>query len=216
VLVFIDNLDRCQPSYVVELLEGIQTIFADVRVTYLVAADREWVAHSFEVQYGPLTDVMGRPGRPLEYLFLEKTFAVSAPLPQPGAEAQARYWEAVLQDGPQRPERVVESDRQAATEKLAGLTLDDVVEAVEELGAASTAEARALREAAAIRVVEATTAGEQDHELRPYPRTDGVQSPVTQAPCAGRPRPSSSPGDLISPSCWRSRSMPPASWVTIS
>lgn len=48
VLVFIDDLDRCQAAYVVELLEGIQTIFDDAPVTHLVAADREWVSESFQ------------------------------------------------------------------------------------------------------------------------------------------------------------------------
>ena len=85
MLVFIDNLDRCKPAYVVELLEGIQTIFYDVPVTYLVAANRDWVAHSFEKEYEDFTGVMKNPCRPLGYLFLERTFIASVPVPRPAA-----------------------------------------------------------------------------------------------------------------------------------
>ncbi len=175
VLVFIDNLDRCQPAYVVELLEGIQTTFADVRVTYLIAADREWIAQSFEEQYKPFTTVMGRPGRPLGYLFLEKTFAVSAPLPQPSSATRDRYWRSVLHGGRQEDdeaavaalEPISPAQRQAAMEEFAGKRLDEVIDAVENLDA-MTPQDRARREAAAIRIVETTISGEQDHELRPY------------------------------------------------
>lgn len=169
VLVFIDNLDRCRPEYVVELLEGIQTIFSDVPVTYLVAADREWVAHSFETQYESLAGIIGRPGRPLGYLFLEKTFAVSAPLPQPSAETRRRYWQAVLRGDTRHTvlEPVSADLRKEAAEEFATKSLDEVIGAVENLGASSAAD-RARRDAAATRIVETTMAGEEDHELRPY------------------------------------------------
>ena len=169
VLVFIDNLDRCRPEYVVELLEGIQTIFGDVPVTYLVAADREWVAHSFETQYQSLAGIIGRPGRPLGYLFLEKTFAVSAPLPQPSAETRRRYWQAVLRGEVRHTvlEPVSTDLRKEAADEFATKSVDEVIGAVENLGASSATD-RARRDAAATRIVEATMAGEQDHELRPY------------------------------------------------
>ena len=38
VIVLIDDLDRCRGDYVVELLEGIQTLFRDQPVAYVVAA----------------------------------------------------------------------------------------------------------------------------------------------------------------------------------
>ena len=39
VIIFIDDLDRCDSEFVVELLEGIQTLFREAPVTYVVAAD---------------------------------------------------------------------------------------------------------------------------------------------------------------------------------
>jgi KAP family P-loop domain len=40
VVVFVDDLDRCESKYVVEFLEGIQTLFREAPITYVVAADR--------------------------------------------------------------------------------------------------------------------------------------------------------------------------------
>src|SRR5262249_40517777 len=39
ICIFIDDLDRCRPEYVVDLLEGIQTSFRDENVAYVVSAD---------------------------------------------------------------------------------------------------------------------------------------------------------------------------------
>jgi peptidoglycan hydrolase-like protein with peptidoglycan-binding domain len=170
VLVFIDDLDRCQPDYVVELLEGIQTIFNDTSVTYLVAADREWVSESFQRVYTELGAAMDRPGRPLGYLFLEKTFAVSAPLPRPSPAAQARYWQAVLTgDALGSMETITGDDRRAANAAMAQDTPEEAAARAAELPDGDlSGEARALREKAAIKLAEAAAAGEQDHVLAPY------------------------------------------------
>jgi hypothetical protein len=168
LVVFVDDLDRCQPSYVVELLEGIQTIFTDVPVTYLVAADREWVGESFQKVYGDFRDVMGRPGRPLGYLFLEKTFAVSAPLPRPSAAAQQRYRAAVLA-GRDTEEPITPEARKQAARMVGSGSIDAAVEAAAGFDVADgSAMARAVREAAAAVVADAIVEGEEDALLRPY------------------------------------------------
>src|SRR5919204_60121 len=51
VAIFIDDLDRCRSDYVVELLEGIQTLFVTSQVTYVVAADRGWLCESYAKIY---------------------------------------------------------------------------------------------------------------------------------------------------------------------
>ena len=75
--MIVDDLDRCKSEYVVALLEGIQTLFADEPVAFVIAADRTWLCQSFATAYGAFDPVVGEPGRPLGYLFLEKTFQVS-------------------------------------------------------------------------------------------------------------------------------------------
>jgi hypothetical protein len=169
LVVFVDDLDRCQPSYVVELLEGIQTIFTDVPVTYLVAADREWVSESFERQYRDFGNVMGRPGRPMGYLFLEKTFAVSAPLPRPSATAHRRYRAAVLSGRGGGEEAITPEARTAAWHRLGSASIEEAMAAAASFDVADgSATARAVREAAAARVADAIVEGEEDRLLQPY------------------------------------------------
>lgn len=94
--IFIDDLDRCEGDYVVELLEGVQTLFRRAQVTYVVAADRNWIRTSFEKKYSDFTASISAPGRPLGYLFLEKLFQISATLPQLSPTLRASYWDNLL------------------------------------------------------------------------------------------------------------------------
>jgi hypothetical protein len=96
VAVFVDDLDRCKPEYVVGLLEGIQTLFADEPVVYVVAADRSWLCESFAKVYGTFGDAMGDVGRPLGHLFLEKTFQISMEIPPMTFEDRRRYWAQLM------------------------------------------------------------------------------------------------------------------------
>jgi hypothetical protein len=97
VCVFIDDLDRCRADYVVDLLEGIQTSFRHKNVAYIVAADRNWLKASFEARYGTVFGgAVGNAGQPLGYLFLEKIFQVSTPIPGMGEAIRAAYWSKLL------------------------------------------------------------------------------------------------------------------------
>jgi hypothetical protein len=96
--VFIDDLDRCQPEYVVELLEGIQTLFGDQPVTYVVAADRGWLCQSFARAYCDFEETAGEPGRPLGFFFLDKTFQVSLQVPAMSATTRSSYWSELMRD----------------------------------------------------------------------------------------------------------------------
>jgi hypothetical protein len=80
IIVFIDDLDRCQPQYVVNLLEGIHTVLSHGRVFYLVAGDRRWISRCFEVGYPDFRN-LDTSGRLIGYKFLEKTFQLVLPVP---------------------------------------------------------------------------------------------------------------------------------------
>jgi hypothetical protein len=82
---------------VVELLEGIQTLFMDRPVTYVVAADRLWLCRSFASSYETFEPDVGSPGRPLGYHFLEKTFPISLQIPPLSADRRSAYWDELLQ-----------------------------------------------------------------------------------------------------------------------
>jgi hypothetical protein len=94
--LIIDDLDRCQPKFVVELLEGIQTLYAQAPVTYVVAADSRWIRDCFEEEYKTFLDVPAEAGRPLGYHFLEKTFQLSADVPRLTDRLRRRYFEGLL------------------------------------------------------------------------------------------------------------------------
>lgn len=88
VAILIDNLDRCRGDYVVELLEGIQTLFRnevndtdDPMVLYIVAADRGWLCDSYLTVYNEFKESMQEPGRPFGQKFLDKVFDFSLRIP---------------------------------------------------------------------------------------------------------------------------------------
>ena len=100
IAIFIDDLDRCNSKYAVELLEGIQTIFREANVIYTVAADKRWLVTSFENVYEEFQGKIEEIGRPLGHLFLEKTIQMSVPVPRLSAETKGRYWKKLIgEDG---------------------------------------------------------------------------------------------------------------------
>jgi predicted Rossmann-fold nucleotide-binding protein len=92
VAIFVDDLDRCREEYTVEFLEGIQTIFRDApRLVFVIAADRRWLYSSYQKVYGSFSETFDKIGRPLGYLFLEKTFQISVALPKLSSYYQEAY-----------------------------------------------------------------------------------------------------------------------------
>jgi hypothetical protein len=147
VVVMIDDLDRCKGPYVVELLEGIQTLFRDIPVTYVVAADRDWLADSYATEYADFVSVSGEPGRPVGYLFLEKTFQISTGLPQAGTRIDS-YWGRILRSAAVPGEQELAQARQAAASDLKDLPADAVRREVAENPGKTPAEVQARRELA--------------------------------------------------------------------
>jgi hypothetical protein len=100
VLVVIDDLDRCQPSYVVSLLEGIQTLFTNSRVMYVLSGDRRWLYTCFEKSYETFASSVQEPGRRLGSLFLEKAVQLSVAVPRLSTDMQEAYWRYLLGKDP--------------------------------------------------------------------------------------------------------------------
>ncbi|MTI87744.1 MAG: hypothetical protein FH748_07230 [Balneolaceae bacterium] len=95
IAFFIDDLDRCDSQFVVELLEGIQTMFRERKVLYLIAADKHWITKSFELIYENYLDT-SRKGTRLGYSFIEKNFQLSIRLPHSSPKSIERYWNYIL------------------------------------------------------------------------------------------------------------------------
>jgi hypothetical protein len=101
VAFFIDDLDRCDEKYVVDLLESVQTLIRDAptgqrnrprHATYfVVTADGAWLRRCYETDYRTFADAVGQPGRSIGYLFLDKIFQLTVPIPWINASSQQSY-----------------------------------------------------------------------------------------------------------------------------
>jgi hypothetical protein len=52
IFVFVDELDRCRPTYAIELLESIKHLFSVVGVFFVIATDTKQLSHSIKAVYG--------------------------------------------------------------------------------------------------------------------------------------------------------------------
>lgn len=82
LVFFIDELDRCRPSFAVELLERVKHLFEVPGIFFVLSTDRSQLAHSVRAVYGEKFD-----GE--EYLrrFVDLTYV----LPEPSPEAFSSY-----------------------------------------------------------------------------------------------------------------------------
>jgi hypothetical protein len=58
-VILIDELDRCRPTYAIEMLEAIKHWFCVPNVVFVLAMDREQLSHSIRAVYGQGFDVDG-------------------------------------------------------------------------------------------------------------------------------------------------------------
>lgn len=171
IVVFIDDVDRCDAAYVVDLLEGIQTLMRGAPITYIVVADRSWICASFEKKYDTFGTAIAEPGRPLGHLFLDKLFQISVAVPTPTAALRARYWGRLLGAAPRQTpadySKIAEAERDAAVrvkdavtqEQLQNIITDSVGDPVQE---------EAVRAAAAKQITSARAAKATEHRLQGY------------------------------------------------
>ncbi|MFL6844575.1 MAG: P-loop NTPase fold protein [Allosphingosinicella sp.] len=173
LVVFIDDLDRCDGKYVVELLEGIQTLMRGAPVTYVVAADRKWICSSFEQRYSGFSPSIGESGRPLGYLFLDKLFQVSAAIPQIPPDVQSSYWARLLSPEAPDPRKDAEARAEAArqAEEAAGAfsrqeDLQALVQEASESG--DKVRIQAVRAACAKRISSPEAVVKTEHRLQAF------------------------------------------------
>lgn len=170
VVIFIDDMDRCDCDYVIEVLEGIQTLLRQAPVAYVVAGDHKWICSSFEKRYADFCPTIGVPGRPLGHLFLHKVFQLTIPIPKLSGIRQQRFWRALLEigkGGDQAETPDLKQLERDAEEKLKGtVRYEDIQQQIDD--AANPVELETLRAAAAKQITspEATKAAE--HRLQKF------------------------------------------------
>ncbi len=84
LVVVIDELDRCRPSYAVELLEVAKHLFMVDKIAFVLAIDRTQLTHSIKVLYGNEFDAEG---------YLGRFFDIDYRLPEPD---RAKFLRAML------------------------------------------------------------------------------------------------------------------------
>jgi len=181
VAIFIDDLDRCQSSFVVELLEGIQTLYRTAPVVFVVAADRRWLNACFQQVYKDLDPIIHEPGKPLGTLFLEKTFQFSAPLPNIPEKLKQAFWVYLLQNRSENMQAEIGTARQKALAEMDTMRSDhSVIEMAvpSDKQKQSFAEQQGKREAAVIYLATPMMMQDIEHRLsrfvtliEPNPRT---------------------------------------------
>lgn len=174
IVVFIDDLDRCASSYVVELLEGVQTLFRGAPVVYVVAADRDWIRKSFEEGYKDFSGAIGQPGRPLGHLFLEKMFQISAGIPRIGDGERERYWRRLLAANEPRARQMHvirrEAARNEAMKQVQGAVSMEEINALVKAAAEDKQPelAQALSEAGAVHIASSKAEEQLQHRLTAF------------------------------------------------
>jgi hypothetical protein len=172
VLLFIDDLDRCPAPYVVELLDSVQTLIRDATTKsaaayFVVAADGAWLRKSYESAYGSFGDTVSTPGYPLGYLFLDKLFQLTVPVPVPTRRAQSTYLDRLLRVGNTRSSAGTKEEVQAAKVVLAREAGDET-SILRVLNNASAAAREDLVADAARALAEPETRARTEHALRRF------------------------------------------------
>lgn len=175
LVVFIDDLDRCDSAYVISLLEGIQTLFRTAHVTYVVAADRKWICSCFDKRYADFAKTISEPGRPLGYLFLDKVFQVSATVPRVSTEVQRAYWRSLLRTGSASQPKAADLEAvQQQAQQRAEASAKDVHtqeqgnQKIEEAKANGPVAEQAMRAAVAKQITSPEAMRETEHRLQPF------------------------------------------------
>jgi hypothetical protein len=178
VLFFVDDLDRCSDTYVVDFLDAIQTLVRDTPAQaesrmpnhsaayFVVAADGAWLRKSYESRFGSFGDCVSMPGYPLGYLFLDKLFQLTVPVPAPTRRAQSMFLERLLRIDP----RTDEETRQEVEKAKAAIARDAGNEAsiLRVVNEASVAAREDLVGDAARALASPLTRARTEHALRKF------------------------------------------------
>ncbi len=96
VMVVVDDLDRCRPDFVVDLVRGIQTLLRSPRVVFVILGDRDWIERAFEAHHQAMKDVDVGPEQSFGARFVEKAIQMSFILPRLGRDGRLGYVRRVL------------------------------------------------------------------------------------------------------------------------
>ena len=82
IYIFVDELDRCRPTYAVELLERVKHLFDIDGLVFVLAIDKKQLAHSVKAIYGSEFDAEG---------YLKRFIDIDYNLPEPNVRNYVEY-----------------------------------------------------------------------------------------------------------------------------
>jgi hypothetical protein len=82
LFIFIDELDRCRPTYAIELLETVKHLFGVPGVYFVIATNLEQLSHSIRAVYGEQFD---------SYRYLKRFFDQEYLLPEPDSTSFTKF-----------------------------------------------------------------------------------------------------------------------------
>ncbi|MCY7420907.1 MAG: KAP family NTPase [Chitinophagaceae bacterium] len=165
VAVFIDDLDRCKSSYVISLLESLQTLFNYQNVFFIIAADKKWINACYEVEYQSIKSYIGTTGKPIGNLFIEKMFQQSIALPGVHKEMKEKLWDSLLSVDKQE---ITETDESIVKEMQNAGSLQETEEIIARSKEGSFATEHAVRLQAIKKITKKQNLEETEHLLKPY------------------------------------------------
>ena len=132
LVVFIDELDRCRPSYAIEFLEVAKHLFSVDKVVFVLAVHRQQLAHSIRAVYGAEFDAERYLGR-----FFDADFQI--PSPDRAGFINGLLRATRLDDYFNAPEIATPTTQQVSSRLVkflgaADLGLRDIAQAVHRLG----------------------------------------------------------------------------------
>ncbi|WP_456844709.1 KAP family P-loop NTPase fold protein [Cellulomonas sp. P5_C6] len=118
VLLVLDDLDRCNERFAVELLDAVQTLLRKgperprrrapqqkrmPALVVLAVGDGRWLRAAYEDAYKVFSPYVSEPGRPLGHLFLDKLFQLRIELPTLNRTQVKGYLSGLLNVTPPHP-----------------------------------------------------------------------------------------------------------------
>jgi len=96
IVLYVDDLDRCPPRRVVEVLQAVHLLLSFSVFVVVVAVDPRWLAQSLEIQYRDLlgADGVGQRATPDDYL--EKIFQIPFQIAPLDIGARTRFVTGLL------------------------------------------------------------------------------------------------------------------------
>lgn len=167
VLFFIDDLDRCQDSYVVELLDSVQTLVRDsgTAAYFVIAADGVWLRTSYEIAYKTFGDAVASPGYPLGHHFLDKLFQLTVPVPAPTTRAKTEFLDRLLRVESEADSERLKAEISDARQRIASSDESGILQVLDN---ASDAAREDLVATAAVALTSARTRARTEHALRKF------------------------------------------------